>query len=64
MTAPVAGRMAFVQGWYSRDIKRGASVTVEGERALVLSARDGLVFVRIWNTGKRVAVRPTELVTA
>jgi hypothetical protein len=60
----MTARMAFVQCWYSRDIKRGASVTVDGERARVLSARDGLVFVRMWTTGERVAVKPAELVSA
>jgi hypothetical protein len=60
----VNGRMGFIQCWYSRDIRRGAAVTVNGDRARVLSARDGLVFVRMWTTGERVAVRPTELVSA
>ncbi|MCW2496068.1 hypothetical protein [Jatrophihabitans sp.] len=62
MTAlPAEGRMAWVRAWYGVPAKRGAAVTVDGERGLVLSAKGGFVAVRLWTTGKRVQVRPTAL---
>lgn len=58
------GRMAWVRAWYGDAFKRGAHVRVAGRNARVLSARDGVVFVRVWSTGQRLALRPTEVVFA
>lgn len=63
-TQPAEGRMAWSRAWYGEQCRRGAHVHVAGRNARVLSARDGLLFVRIWNTGERVAVRPTEAIPA
>lgn len=62
---PLDGRMAFTRAWHGDHIKRGAQLHLtDGRRARVLSARDGVVFVRTWTDGKRIAVRPTDLVAA
>lgn len=64
MNTPKPGSMLWVRLWYGEQCRRGAHVKVAGRNARVLSARDGLLFVRIWNTGERVAIRPTEAVAA
>lgn len=59
-----AGRMAWCRAWYGPQCRRGAQVRIAGRIARVLSARDGFLFVRLWGTGQRIAVRPTEAVSA
>lgn len=65
MTAapPLDGRMAFCRGFYGDQCRRGAEVRVPAGKGRVVSARGGLLFVRVWSTGERVAVRPSEAVT-
>lgn len=55
------GCMAWLRAWYGLPVKRGASVRIGGRRAMVLSASGGFVNVRVWNTGQRLTVRPTDL---
>lgn len=57
------GRMANLRGWFGPQCRRGAQVRVPAGKGRVLSARGGLLFVRVWSTGERVAVRPSEAVT-
>jgi hypothetical protein len=66
MTAaiPLDGRMRFVRAWHGAHLKRGAHVLVDGENARVLSARDGRIAVRMWGSGRRVIVAPSEAVAA
>lgn len=64
MTAPpVPGTMRWMRGFYGDQCRRGAEVRVPAGKGRVLSARGGLLFVRVWSTGERVAVRPSEAVT-
>lgn len=58
------GSLPWLRLFYSQPLRRGAHVHVGGRNARVLSASGGLVFVRMWTSGERVGVRPTELVAA
>jgi hypothetical protein len=64
MTTPKPGSMAWCRAWFDRRIKRGAQVRIAGRKARILSASGGYIHARIWATGQRVTVRPTEVVFA
>lgn len=62
MTAALQpGSIAWMRAWHGDLIKRGNQVRARGRRAVVLSTRDGLVYVQEFTTGQRVGVRPHEI---
>lgn len=64
MTAPRPGSLPWMRMWHGAHLTRGAAVRVNGQRARVLSTRDGKVAVRYWSTGQRTVVAPHQIAAA
>lgn len=61
MTAPKAGSLPWHRAWLGEHVTRGHLVRARGRKAVVLSARGDLIYVRDWSTGARVGVRQHEI---
>ena len=61
MTAPKPGTLPWQRAWLGDHITRGRQVRARGRRAVILSARDGLIYVQDFTSGQRVGVRPHEI---